>query len=148
MASTGGTLAATALAIKTGFGGTLAGGTHHAFRAEGSGFCVFNDLAVSIEWARSHTGLTRFAVIDCDVHQGDGTAAIFQEDPSVFTLSVHAARNFPFRKQKSSLDVELLDETGDQAYLDALMAALEKVWQFQPQLVLFQSGVDALLRTV
>lgn len=145
LASAGATLAATRLAIETGFGGTLAGGTHHAFRAEGSGFCVFNDLAVSIEWARAHTGVTRFAVIDCDVHQGDGTATIFQHDPSVFTLSLHGARNFPFRKQKSTLDVELPDATDDQAYLEALLPAVERVWEFEPQLILFQSGVDGLI---
>ena len=145
LASAGATLAATSMALETGFGGTLAGGTHHAFRSEGSGFCVFNDLAVSIEWARANAGLTRFAVIDCDVHQGDGTAAIFEGDPFVFTLSLHGARNFPFRKQRSSLDVELPDESGDQAYLAALAPALQRVWDFEPQLVLFQSGVDALL---
>jgi acetoin utilization deacetylase AcuC-like enzyme len=145
LASAGATLAATRLALETGFGGTLAGGTHHAFRAEGAGFCVFNDLAIAIEWARAHTGLTRFAVVDCDVHQGDGTAAIFQNDPGVFTLSLHGARNFPFRKQKSTLDVELPDAADDEAYLQALASALPPVWQFEPQLVLYQSGVDALL---
>jgi acetoin utilization deacetylase AcuC-like enzyme len=144
LASAGATLAATRLALETGFGGTLAGGTHHAFRAEGAGFCVFNDLAIAIEFVRATTPLTRFAVIDCDVHQGDGTASIFQNDPGVFTLSLHGARNFPFRKQKSTLDVELPDSTADEAYLAALAPALEQVWQFQPQLVLFQSGVDAL----
>ncbi len=144
LASAGATLAATRFALETGFGGTLAGGTHHAFRAEGAGFCVFNDLAIAIEWARACTLLRRFAVIDCDVHQGDGTAAIFQDDPDVFTLSLHGARNFPFRKQKSTLDVELPDDTGDQAYLAALAPALEQVWRFSPQLVLFQSGVDGL----
>jgi acetoin utilization deacetylase AcuC-like enzyme len=144
LASAGATLAATRFALETGFGGTLAGGTHHAFRSEGSGFCVFNDLAIAIEWARATTPLTRFAVIDCDVHQGDGTAAIFHDDPGVFTLSLHGARNFPFRKQKSTLDVELPDATGDSEYMAALTPALEQAWQFQPQLVFFQSGVDAL----
>ena len=144
LASAGATLAATAIAIKTGFGGALAGGTHHAFRAEGSGFCVFNDLALAIEWARANTAFSRFAVVDCDVHQGDGTAAIFAEDPSVFTLSIHAAKNFPFRKQKSTLDVELPDETEDDSYLAALIPALGQVWAFRPQLILFQAGVDTL----
>jgi acetoin utilization deacetylase AcuC-like enzyme len=144
LASAGATLAATRFALETGFGGTLAGGTHHAFRGEGAGFCVFNDLAIAIEWARASTPLRRFAVVDCDVHQGDGTAAIFQDDPDVFTLSLHGARNFPFRKQKSTLDVELPDDTGDEAYLAALAPALQRVWEFDPQLVLFQSGVDAL----
>jgi acetoin utilization deacetylase AcuC-like enzyme len=145
LASAGGTLSATIIALQTSIAGTLAGGTHHAFRTEGSGFCVFNDIAVSIEWARANTGITRFAVVDCDVHQGDGTAAIFQHDASVFTLSLHAARNFPFRKQRSTLDVELADATDDQAYLEALAPALDHVWRFQPELIFFQSGVDGLI---
>jgi acetoin utilization deacetylase AcuC-like enzyme len=145
LASAGATLAATRIALESGVAGTLAGGTHHAYRAEGSGFCVFNDIAVCIEWARAHAGITRFAVVDCDVHQGDGTAAIFQGDETVFTLSLHGARNFPFRKQKSTLDVELADGTSDEAYLEALAPALEQVWRFQPQLVIFQSGVDGLV---
>lgn len=144
LASAGGTLLATQTAIETGFGGTLAGGTHHAFRAEGSGFCVFNDIAVAIAWAKSRAGIQRFAVIDLDVHQGDGTASIFQDDASVFTLSMHGARNFPFRKQRSVLDIELSDGTTDDEYLETLAGALEPVWCFHPQLILFQAGVDAL----
>jgi acetoin utilization deacetylase AcuC-like enzyme len=144
LASAGGTLAATGAALSGGFGGALAGGTHHAFRSEGSGFCVFNDLAVSIAWARQALGLRRAAVIDCDVHQGDGTAAIFSDDPDVFTLSLHGARNFPFRKQRSTLDIELPDRMEDAAYLEALASALPHVWNFEPQLILFQAGVDSL----
>ena len=144
LASAGSTLGATQSALQTGFGGTLAGGTHHAFRSEGSGFCVFNDLAIAILWAREEAGVTRAAVVDCDVHQGDGTAVIFAGDPSVFTLSLHGARNFPFRKQKSTLDVELADNTDDAAYLSALEQALEQVWDFEPRLMLYQAGVDGL----
>ena len=144
LASAGSTLGATRAALATGFGGTLAGGTHHAYRNEGSGFCVFNDLAISIEWARSIGAIKRAAVIDLDVHQGDGTAAIFKDEPAVFTLSVHGAKNFPFRKQCSSLDVELDDGTGDEQYLELLKPALEKVWQFAPGAVFFQAGVDGL----
>src|SRR5689334_20209707 len=96
LASVGGTLAATRDALAHGFGGNLAGGTHHAFRAEGSGFCVFNDLAVAILSLR-RAGLQRAAIIDLDVHQGDGTASIFEHDPEVLTVSVHGAYNFPFR---------------------------------------------------
>jgi acetoin utilization deacetylase AcuC-like enzyme len=144
LASAGGTLLATQTAIETGFGGALAGGTHHAFRAEGSGFCVFNDIAVAIAWAKSHAGIDRFAVIDLDVHQGDGTASIFQGDASVFTLSIHGARNFPFRKQQSVLDIELSDGTTDHEYLETLAGALEPMWRSHPQLILFQAGVDAL----
>jgi acetoin utilization deacetylase AcuC-like enzyme len=135
---------ATRAALNDGFGGTLAGGTHHAFRHEGSGFCVFNDLAIAIAWARVYEHVTRAAIVDLDVHQGDGTASLFADDDQVFTLSLHGARNFPFRKQKSTVDVELPDGAGDEEYLAALEPALAKVWKFQPELLLFQSGVDAL----
>jgi len=144
VASVGGTLAAAGAALESGFGGTLAGGTHHAFRGEGSGFCVFNDLAVAIAWIREVKGIGRVAVIDLDVHQGDGTAAIFADDVSVFTLSLHGGKNFPFRKQKSMLDVELDDGTEDPAYLAALEPALKQAWAFEPEIVIFQAGVDAL----
>ncbi len=144
LASVGGTLLAAAVALEKGFGGTLAGGTHHAFRSEGAGFCVFNDIAVATEWLRIHHQTTRIAIIDLDVHQGDGTAAIFENDPGVFTLSLHGAGNFPFRKRKSSLDMEFPDGTTDQHYLDALVSALQHVWRFEPQFVFYQSGVDTL----
>lgn len=144
LASVGGTLSATAAALESGFGGTLAGGTHHAFRSEGAGFCVFNDLAIATEWLRAHHGLTRIAIIDLDVHQGDGTAAIFGGDGEVFTLSLHGASNFPFRKQKSCLDIAFPDGATDEQYLPALAAALEQVWAFRPQFVFYQSGVDGL----
>jgi len=144
LASVGGTLAATEEAIAGGFGGTLAGGTHHAFRAEGSGYCVFNDIAIAVEWARREKGLKRIAVVDCDVHQGDGTAQIFQADEDVFTLSLHGRKNFPFRKQQSRLDIELEDQTGDEEYLKVLELALGEVEEFVPKIVFYQSGVDAL----
>ena len=144
LASAGGTLLAVETALQSGFGGTLAGGTHHAFREAGSGFCVFNDIAIAITQARVAGKIERAAVVDLDVHQGDGTAAIFTDDPGVFTLSVHGARNFPFRKQRSTLDIELADQTEDEAYLDALAPALESVWSFEPQLIVYQAGVDGL----
>jgi len=144
LASAGSTLQAAHQAMATGVGGTLAGGTHHAFRAEGSGFCVFNDLAIAIEDLRIRHGLRRIAVVDLDVHQGDGTAALFFEDPAVFTLSVHGRKNFPFRKQQSRLDVELEDQTEDEAYLRLVEDALEQIWRFAPELILYQSGVDGL----
>ncbi len=144
LASVGGTLCATEDALYRGFGGNLAGGTHHAFRGEGSGFCVFNDLAVAILWVREHRGIERAAVVDCDVHQGDGTAQIFENDPQVFTLSLHGLKNFPFRKQRSRLDIELEDGTGDDEYIDILGGALQKVLAFDPQMVFYQSGVDGL----
>ncbi len=139
LASVGGTLAATEDALRSGVAGTLAGGTHHAFPSEGSGFCVFNDIAVSI---RAHS--LRSAVVDLDVHQGDGTALIFENDPDVLTLSMHGAHNFPFRKQRSKIDVALPDGTEDDEYLAALTPALEQVAEFQPEIVFYQSGVDAL----
>lgn len=144
LASVGATLLATKSALDCGFGGTLAGGTHHAFRDQGSGFCVFNDLAVSIDWTCSQGYVNRAAVIDLDVHQGDGTASIFSGDPNVFTFSLHGASNFPFRKQTSSLDIELPDAAADDLYLKKLRENLHQVWAFEPQIVFYQSGVDAL----
>jgi acetoin utilization deacetylase AcuC-like enzyme len=144
LASSGGTLAAAQDALERGFGGTLAGGTHHAFPAEGAGYCVFNDVAVAVHWLRRHDRARRFAVIDLDVHQGDGTAHFFDHDPRVLTISLHAARNFPFHKQHSSIDVELADDTGDAAYLEALTSVLPRVAEFKPDLVFYLSGVDAL----
>lgn len=144
LASVGGTLAATRDALERRYGGNLAGGTHHAFRDEGSGFCVFNDIAVAILWLRTHAGVDRVAVVDCDVHQGDGTAQIFNGDPRVFTLSIHGRKNFPFRKQQSTLDVELEDGVEDDRYLAVLETALARVMDWQPGFVFFQSGVDGL----
>ena len=144
LASVGGTLAACEEALATGFGGNLAGGTHHAFRAEGSGFCVFNDLAVAIVTLREERGIARAAVIDLDVHQGDGTALIFEDDPDVLTLSVHGRNNFPFRKQRSRIDIELDDGVQDDEYLEALESVLPRVFAFRPEVILYQSGVDAL----
>lgn len=144
LASAGGTLAATADAMATGFGGTLAGGTHHAFRSEGSGFCVFNDVAIAIYSLRAEGLAKRAAVVDLDVHQGDGTANFFQQDPGVLTISLHGAHNFPFRKQRSKIDVELADQTGDDEYLRALDSVLPRVFEFQPEIVFYLSGADAL----
>ena len=139
LASVGGTLAATADALEGGFGGNLAGGTHHAFYGEGSGFCVFNDLAVAIRWCGR-----RAAVIDLDVHQGDGTASIFAEEKHVLTVSLHGENNFPFRKQRSGVDIALADGAGDAEYLDRLEGALRAVADFGPEIVFYQSGVDGL----
>jgi acetoin utilization deacetylase AcuC-like enzyme len=144
LASAGGTVAATRDALATGFGGTLAGGTHHAFRTEGSGFCVFNDIAIAIHSLRP----IRAAVIDLDVHQGDGTAHFFEDDPDVLTLSLHGANNFPFRKQRSTIDVELPDKTGDEEYLRALDLVLPRVLDFAPEIVFYLSGVDGLATDV
>src|SRR4051812_42040489 len=103
LGSVGSTLAATQEALDFAWGGTLAGGTHHAFRGEGSGFCVFNDIAIAIDYLCSQQRIQRAAIVDLDVHQGDGTAQIFADDPDVLTVSVHCKTNFPFRKQQSRI---------------------------------------------
>lgn len=144
LASVGGSLAAADDAMRHGWGGNLAGGTHHAFRGEGSGFCVFNDIAIVIEWLRSRALIRRAAVIDLDVHQGDGTAQIFRDDPGVMTLSMHGRNNFPFRKQESKIDIDLADGTGDGEYLERLADVLPQVIGFGADFLVFQSGVDAL----
>jgi acetoin utilization deacetylase AcuC-like enzyme len=133
-----------------GLAANLAGGTHHSYAHKGSGFCVFNDAAVAArlmqtEHARRHraTGPLRVAIVDLDVHQGNGTAGIFRGDDSVFTLSLHGARNFPFRKEAGDLDVELADGCGDDEYLPALDAALAQLEsRFAPGLVIYLAGAD------
>ena len=134
-----------------GIAANLAGGTHHAYAGKGGGFCVFNDAAVAArlmqaEWARRHRQARQplqVAVIDLDVHQGNGTASIFTRDASVFTLSLHGEKNFPFRKEASDLDVELPDGCLDAPYLQALEHALDELdRRFEPGLVLFLAGAD------
>jgi acetoin utilization deacetylase AcuC-like enzyme len=145
-ASVGGTLAAARAALQAGtVAGNLAGGTHHAFAGHGEGYCVFNDLAVTVRVLQTERCISRAAVIDLDVHQGNGTAALFETDLSVYTFSMHGARNFPFRKQRSSRDVELADGCGDDDYLALLSRHLPEVLEAaQPDLVLYQAGVDPL----
>ena len=151
--SVGATIAAarTALLPGQGVAANLAGGTHHAQADKGSGYCVFNDVAVAArlmqaEWHRRQRALLRVAVIDLDVHQGNGTAAIFRDDDTVFTLSVHGARNFPFRKEPSNIDVELPDGCTDAPYLEALDTALAALWRHHasqlPGLVFYVAGAD------
>ena len=121
----------------------LAGGTHHAFRDRGEGYCVFNDVAVTAAVLRRDGANRRAAVVDCDVHQGNGTASIFRDDASVFTFSLHGARNFPFRKEHSDLDVEFDDGTGDDEYLTALAAHLPHVLDdHRPDIVFYLAGAD------
>ena len=139
LGSVGGTMRAANDALECGIGGGLAGGTHHAFRSEGAGFCVFNDIAVAIQ----SLGL-RASIIDLDVHQGDGTAKLFEDDPGVLTISVHGRNNFPFRKQRSKLDIDLPDGTGDEEYLAVLPRVIERAFGFNPDIVFYQSGVDGL----
>jgi acetoin utilization deacetylase AcuC-like enzyme len=144
LASVGGTLCATRDALELGVGGNLAGGTHHAFPSEGAGFCVFNDIAISVRSLLRNDRIRRAAVVDLDVHQGDGTALIFANEPRVLTLSLHGASNFPARKQRSGIDVDLPDGAGDREYLEALEEALPRVFDFAPEIVFYQSGVDTL----
>jgi acetoin utilization deacetylase AcuC-like enzyme len=144
LASVGGTLSATCDALDLGAGGNLAGGTHHAFRDAGSGFCVFNDIAIAIRDLLATGRVRRAAVVDLDVHQGDGTALLFESSPEVLTLSVHGSGNFPFRKQRSRIDVELPDGAGDDEYLAAVERTLPQVFDFAPEIVFYQSGVDPL----
>ena len=144
-ASVFGTVAAARAALEDGLSGNLAGGTHHAHADHGTGFCVFNDLAVAARVLQREALIERALVVDLDVHQGDGTAAIFASDESVFTFSMHGARNFPFRKERSSLDVELADGCEDAEYLAALERHLEDVLdRARPDIVFFQAGVDPL----
>jgi acetoin utilization deacetylase AcuC-like enzyme len=145
LAAVGGTCAAARVALEEGFSGNLAGGTHHAFRDHGEGFCVFNDIAVSIRSLQAEGRIARALVVDLDVHQGNGTAAVFAGDVSVFPFSMHGQHNFPFRKQTSSLDVGLEDGTSDAAYLDALYRHLPRVLDAaRPELIYYQAGVDPL----
>ena len=145
LASVGGTVLAARAALRDGVAGNLAGGTHHAFRDRGEGFCVFNDHAVAIRTLQAEGAIARAVVVDLDVHQGNGTAALFAGDDSVFTFSMHGAKNFPFHKERSSRDVELPDGCGDADYLEALAQHLPEVLEAAgADLMLFQAGVDPL----
>lgn len=146
--SVGATIAAVRAAQREGMAGNLAGGTHHASADRGGGFCVYNDVAVAArlaqaEWGRRHRSRLPVAVIDLDVHQGNGTARIFEQDDSVFTLSLHGAKNFPFRKVRGDLDIDLPDGCDDATYLQALDQALDDLaHRFAPSLVLYLAGAD------
>jgi len=138
-----GTILAAEAALEQGRGGNLAGGTHHAFADHGEGFCVLNDIAVAIRRLQHQKRIARALVIDLDVHQGNGTAAIFEGDDSVFTFSMHGERNYPSRKMRSSLDVGLPDGIDDDAYLSTLEINLPKLIEnFSPDVVFYLAGVD------
>ncbi len=143
--SVAGTVHASRTALQAGASANLGGGTHHAFRDHGEGFCVFNDIAVAINLLRAEGRIHRAAVIDCDVHQGNGTAAIFATDPEVFTLSLHGEKNYPLIKQQSTVDVAFTDNTEDEEYLYQLEQNLAPVLdKFRPDMVFYQAGVDPL----
>lgn len=141
--SVGGTMAAARAALDEGVAGNLAGGTHHAFPHRPEGFCVFNDAAVAARAMQAEGRVKRVAILDLDVHQGNGTARIFRNDPSVFTVSVHGASNFPFRKEESDVDLPLPDGADDRTYLAAVEEALEAVQGGgRPDLVIYLAGAD------
>jgi acetoin utilization deacetylase AcuC-like enzyme len=143
--SAGATIAAASAAIEEGVAVNLAGGTHHAHAHRGEGFCCFNDVAVAARLMQAENRAQRVAIVDLDVHQGNGTASIFASDSSVFTLSLHGAANWPFVKACSDLDVGLPDGTSDRSYLQALEGALEQMFaRFVPDLILYIAGADVL----
>lgn len=138
----GGTIAAARRAIETGIGSNLAGGTHHAFADRGEGFCVLNDVAIAIRALQRDGLIKRAAIVDCDVHQGNGTASIFAGDADVFTFSMHGARNYPLFKAQSSLDVELPDGITDETYLARLSQHLPDVLTHEPEIIFYLAGAD------
>jgi acetoin utilization deacetylase AcuC-like enzyme len=141
--SAGATIAACRAAMESGAAANLAGGTHHAYADRGEGFCVFNDSAIAARLMQAERKARHVAIVDLDVHQGNGTAAILSHDDSVFTLSLHAENNYPFSKECSDLDVALADGTGDADYLDALRSALSELFRrFTPDLIIYLAGAD------
>jgi acetoin utilization deacetylase AcuC-like enzyme len=140
--ATGGTIAAARVALVEGYGSNLAGGTHHSFADRGEGFCVLNDVAVAIHVLRKEELIERAAIVDCDVHQGNGTATIFTGDDATFTFSIHGANNYPLFKAQSTLDLELRDGTTDTEYLNCLLRSLPTVFAFDPDIVFYLAGAD------
>ncbi len=141
-----GTISAAKQALKSGVTSNLAGGTHHAFPDRGEGFCVLNDVAVAIRVLQRDNLAKRVLIIDCDVHQGNGTAFIFKDDETVFTFSMHGAKNYPLFKEISSLDIELPDKTGDNEYLETLNEALPRIFLHNPDIIFYLGGADPFER--
>jgi acetoin utilization deacetylase AcuC-like enzyme len=144
--ATSGTINAAKCALDTGVSSNLAGGTHHAFPDRGEGFCVLNDVAVAIRVLQKGNLARRFLIVDCDVHQGNGTAFIFKDDESVFTFSMHGAKNYPLFKETSSLDIELPDRTADAEFLETLNEALPRIFLHNPDIVFYLGGADPFER--
>jgi len=144
LASVGGAIGSAKSALECGFGGNLAGGTHHAFSSYGEGFCVFNDFAVVILSLIKSGMIHRAAIVDLDVHQGNGNSGILGGNPDVYILSMHGANNYPFTRVASTVDIELDDGTGDDEYLEKLRKNLAAFFEFMPDIVLYQAGVDPL----
>lgn len=141
----GGTLKAVELAQTHGIAMNIAGGTHHAYPAHGEAFCMLNDQAIAADWLLAHQKAKKILILDLDVHQGNGTAVIFQNNPYVYTCSVHGAKNYPFRKEKSDWDIALEDNTSDDTYLRLLEELLPSLWKkVAPDFVFYLSGVDVL----
>ena len=141
--SVGGTMEACRAALTDGIAISLSGGTHHAFADHGEGFCIFNDCAVTARTMQAEERVRRIVIIDCDVHQGNGTAAILADDPTVFTFSIHGAKNFPFHKERSDLDVELADRVDDATYLAALTAGMDAALAAaRADLAIYLAGAD------
>jgi acetoin utilization deacetylase AcuC-like enzyme len=142
-----GTILAARSALRDGVSSNLAGGTHHAYPDHGEGYCVLNDIAIASRVLWRDGLVERIAIIDCDVHQGNGTAAIFQDNPDVFTFSIHGEKNFPARKEQSRLDIHLPDGVGDEEYLAILRAQIPRILDnFRPDFVFYQAGVDPFER--
>jgi acetoin utilization deacetylase AcuC-like enzyme len=143
--ATGGSLLAARAALSDGLAANLAGGSHHAFSGHGEGYCVFHDMAVAVHALRAEGFARRVAIVDCDVHQGNGSAAILGRDPLIYTFSIHCQSNYPREKVPGSRDVGLADGVGDLEYLARLERELDRLWRdFRPELVFFQAGVDPL----
>lgn len=138
----GGTIASAFHSLEHGCCSNLAGGTHHSFAERGEGFCVLNDVAIAIRALRSRDSIQRAAIVDCDVHQGNGTATIFAGDSQTFTFSMHGANNYPLLKAQSSLDIALPDGTTDDVYLTLLEESLERVFAHNPDIVFYLAGAD------
>lgn len=140
--ATSGTINAAKYSLENGVSSNLAGGTHHSFPDRGEGFCVLNDIAVAVKILQREKLAERFLIVDCDVHQGNGTAFIFRDDPAVFTFSIHGAKNYPLFKENSTLDIELPDKTGDAEYLETLNEALPRIFLHDPDIVFYLGGAD------